>query len=501
MKHLFVRQIYFLKGNDVLKAFSKVLSLAFLCAAVFLQTSFLQSTVSNAYDPDYQGFNKWEIDKDEDIYKGQSYSDCSNNQSSSCDFRRRARDDARPYRGGRDHRAAYDNQHQTVTELYNAHDGYENSNLKEMNGERMSTITMLGVAINVGYIAKQCRGLTGGWNLFGPTQALSCAAAGVAGAAQVLQYVRSKNRSEEIEASIDYDLAPANGLNQVGLTDIPESQRISPAGVSSGLLPNGLSPQTPQTTPDTEPFRLPSGHIDHFKNGNIPEYVDKYIKDGEIKALKYLKKFEAMGYKYDPKTNKVTLPNGVSLKATEIFTPEGAKKMGLSPQEAKAFLASHRRASKAAEKAKDKMEAQLNKDIKALKKQRRKLAEQRRLAGTGHQRRGFVPYKDNWKAPDFSHLLNGLNVDQEQQKGTLSSEDAYFVLGRAEDNIFEMVHRRYQAKRELLTSGLNIDEENLAKDPVFLQRRPRTATRHKALPIRRPASQPVKSSSFLQESL
>lgn len=496
MKHLFVRQIYFLKGNDVLKAFSTVLSLAFLCATVFLQTSLLPSHVANAYE----GFNK-DVDKNEDIYEGQSYSDCSNNKSSACDFRQRASDKAEPYQGGRNPQATYDNQNQTVTELYNAHDGYEDSNLKEMNGERMSTITALGVAINLGYIKAQCGGtLTGSWSLIGQAQ---CAAAGIVGAAQILQYVNSKRQSEKIEASIDYDLALANGLDRVGLTDIPEGQRIPPPGVSSGLPQNGLPLSTPQITPDTESFTLPpSGdYNNNFENGSVSDKWGKIISDGERTAKKIMGELRNKGFNFDPKTNKVTLPNGVSIEATKIFTPEGAKKMGLSPQEAKAFLASHRRASKAAEKAKDKMEAQLNKDIKALKKQRRKLAEQRRLAGTGHQRRGFVPYKDNWKAPDFSHLLNGLNVDQEQQKGTLNNEDAYFVLGRAEDNIFEMVHKRYQAKRELLTSGININEENLAKDPVFLQRKPHVATKRKTLPMQRPASHPVKSSSFLQETL
>ena len=94
-----------------------------------------------------------------------------------------------------------------------------------------------------------------------------------------------------------------------------------------------------------------------------------------------------------------------------------------------------------------------------MKKHRQKRAN---LKGdsVGFQFKG-VAYKSDWKTPNWLDLL-GQSQEASVDSQAEGVSNAFYALGRADDNIFKMVHRRYQTKRDLLLSDMDVDSMEIA---------------------------------------
>lgn len=412
---------------------------------------------------DAQPFNENYRGKSDAKTDDLSYTECEN--VSSADMQRKcdnaykaAKIEANSHLRDNDPERQYDTD--DYAQIENQNENINELSVRQANEKNVPINSGIAIAATLSYAAQVCTGTLGA----------GCAAAGFLAALQVKQHVQANDTSQEIVDQVAYDLPPVGRPPQY---DIPD---IDPA--LHNLQPNEfVQPNSIHRRPDIPPVSLPSGttHSSNINNNSdLPEYLNQYITHSGLQAEKDIKKYQAQGFQYNPQKGDLTLPNGKHIKASELFTEKGASQLGLTPQQTKAFLAQHKKAVKISQKAGEEMRDKLTKDIAAIKKHHSQFARKNSLSGT--HKANVALYKDNFSMADWHKLLRqlqqlkGSSEKKTDKMNKVFSDEEMSVLGRAEDNIFEMIHRRYMAKRSELLSG-DSETANKRVQPIQPQQR------------------------------
>ena len=272
---------------------------------------------------------------------------------------------------------------------------------------------------------------------------------------QVQEYNISRDRAKDIQTNItDTNSDSAAQILKTSLRELEddllkrESQRRA-----LGLGREGFSgTETPST-----------------KNSLVDQELDNYVAEQVKKSQTEFERLEGEGYKYDPETQSLTLPDGTSIPAKDLSTNKGLGQLGLSDKEIKKFRKQQKEISK---KAIRQGKATIAKLIKKAKLKARRLALKRTDLGSSTQQNKDKTIKvdqdtrnqnthsasaassgSQWQAPDFQDITSLLG----EQKTDLSSQEfeglskryGNGLIGVAEDNIFDMIHRRYVRKRSM----------------------------------------------------
>ena len=212
---------------------------------------------------------------------------------------------------------------------------------------------------------------------------------------------------------------------------------------------------------------------DYLATQALLDYADKVHKDIQ-KEINNNSKIK--DYKFNPKTNIFTLPDGKSIAAKDIFTPEGFKTLGHSSKEFDEFKKQQKQFEK---KAKRQAKATINNIIQSAKRKAKRIAAEKAkatngsndslhdsithnnktsdIAIAGQKRKGGYgsrgsSFSSDWRALSFQEILNkhkikngGLNSERELTM--LSKRYGNDLIGLASNNIFDMIHRQYLRRR------------------------------------------------------
>ncbi len=138
------------------------------------------------------------------------------------------------------------------------------------------------------------------------------------------------------------------------------------------------------------------------------------------------------GYTYDAATNSVNTPSNGSVSSSALGSDAGLKSLGLSDAEIKDARALAADALKEASKYAD-----MGGDFGV---------------GGGRKTKAGPGYGSDDKAFDMNKYLAGLMNKKGDARGVAGLEKKYGSdqIGVAQDNIFNMIHRRYEAKKTSL---------------------------------------------------
>ncbi|MES2769434.1 MAG: hypothetical protein V4596_09840 [Bdellovibrionota bacterium] len=172
------------------------------------------------------------------------------------------------------------------------------------------------------------------------------------------------------------------------------------------------------TLPNTNVGTLP-GNTDDALFGNLQNTIN-----GNLENL------ANQGYTYDANTNSVNTPNG-SVSSSSLGSDAGLKSLGLSDAEIRDARALAADALKEASKYAD-----MGGDFGG---------------GGGRKTKAGPGYGSDDKAFDMNKYLAGL-MNKGDARGVAGLEKKYGSdqIGVAQDNIFNMIHRRYEAKKPSL---------------------------------------------------
>ena len=211
-----------------------------------------------------------------------------------------------------------------------------------------------------------------------------------------------------------------------------------------------------------------------FANQALIDHIEGIHRD----VQKEIKNIESKGYKFDPKTNRLTLPGGKTIAAKDILTPEGFKTLGLSSKEFDEFKKQQKQNEK---KARRQAEATVNKIIRSAKLKAKRVAAKRAKSakssndydsitqngkkiskrtiasqkqGGAHGSRNSS-FSSDWKPPSFQDILNkqkikngkNENLTSKSTLTMLSKQYGNDLIGHANNNIFDMIHRQYLRRR------------------------------------------------------
>lgn len=205
-----------------------------------------------------------------------------------------------------------------------------------------------------------------------------------------------------------------------------------------------------------------------LENALIDQELNSYVNRQARKAKRDLNRLEKQGYKYNPKTRRLTIPGGKSIAAKDIFTDKGLKQLGLSDQEIKKFKKQQKGIN---QKAIRQGKATIDNLIKKAKLKARRLASKtNNLTNSADQNKSKAAKSDQdedaqntpdssssassgqWQAPDFQDITSRLGKNKRvfNEFAGLSKRYGNELIGVAEDNIFDMIHRRYIKKQSQL---------------------------------------------------
>jgi hypothetical protein len=141
------------------------------------------------------------------------------------------------------------------------------------------------------------------------------------------------------------------------------------------------------------------------------------------------------GYSYDPKTNSVDTPNNGSVPVSAFSSPSGMKGLGLSDAE----IADVQKVAAAGLKAASKYAGSADYDSAG--------------GGGGLRNKGSSDEDEAVNGFDMNKYLAGLTAHKKNSRGVAGLEKNYGSdqIGVSQDNIFKMIHRRYEAKKTSLT--------------------------------------------------
>ena len=204
----------------------------------------------------------------------------------------------------------------------------------------------------------------------------------------------------------------------------------------------------------------------------IDQELEKYIDNANKKAQEDIKYYQTKGYQYDSKNNRLTVPGGKSIATKDILTPKGFKALGLSSKDFKKF---EKQRKSFEQKAVRQGKAVIDKIVKSAKLKASRLASKTKSIDLAKQKdkktKGAIEnqningyahngstFNSDWQAPSFQDILN----QQKKQAGDSESEGELTMLskrhgndliGIADNNIFDMIHRQYLRRRSQMSDA------------------------------------------------
>lgn len=142
------------------------------------------------------------------------------------------------------------------------------------------------------------------------------------------------------------------------------------------------------------------------------------------------------GYSYDEATNSVNTPKNGSVPASAFSSPDGMKGLGMSDGE----ITDVQKIAAEALKAASKYAGSADYDGAGG-------------GGGGQKNNGHSGEDANGNSFDMNKYLAGLAAHKRESRGVAGLEKNYGSdqIGVSQDNIFKMIHRRYEAKKTSLT--------------------------------------------------
>lgn len=142
------------------------------------------------------------------------------------------------------------------------------------------------------------------------------------------------------------------------------------------------------------------------------------------------------GYSYDQATNSVNTPKNGSVPASAFSSPDGMKGLGISDGE----IADIQKIAAEALKATSKYAGSADYDSAGG-------------GGGGQKNNSHSADSANENGFDMNKYLAGLAAHKNESRGVAGLEKNYGSdqIGVSQDNIFKMIHRRYEAKKTSLT--------------------------------------------------
>ncbi len=141
------------------------------------------------------------------------------------------------------------------------------------------------------------------------------------------------------------------------------------------------------------------------------------------------------GYSYNPNTNSVTTPDNGSIPAATLSSPSGLSSLGLSDPEIANIQNVAKKALEEAKKTASKFAGDADYST----------------AGGGSKIKPGPGYDNDAKAFDMNKYLASLMKKESRGVAGLTKKHGSDSIGVAQDNIFQMIHRRYEATKPSLT--------------------------------------------------
>lgn len=294
-----------------------------------------------------------------------------------------------------------------------------------------ATLYASGAAIYNGVVSDKakacCNGADGG----------TCCVLSVVSAASALNMLVAAGESSDLSNVASCSDSGGSGLCNSYFT-VPDVSQIETIQYDTST---GLDTTTADS--NSESSRAPSNYAPGFSFENYSDYANKVsTANNALKARVQgvLDSLEAKGVSLSADGKTVTLPDGSTVSTSALSTPGGLAESGFSDSS----IAAANAAIKAANKT------NVNDELKRL------MGTAGAYAGGGGRRAGTKGERvARANGPDMNALLNGLmNKNKASAKrgptsfeGVSKSLSNGEKIGVAADNLFEMVHRKYQKKQ------------------------------------------------------
>ncbi|MBC87421.1 MAG: hypothetical protein CL677_09620 [Bdellovibrionaceae bacterium] len=172
-----------------------------------------------------------------------------------------------------------------------------------------------------------------------------------------------------------------------------------------------------------------------------------FLSDVNAATTDAINQLNSLGYTFDPKTGELTYPDGRNFNINDFKSPEAMASAGFPQDEVDAFFAGQNNAD---------LQAKFEEQKKAVEKRNKDLqsAKERAItAATGKSVKAPVAAVEEEKEDPWKKLMRGFKGKRKTRRGlasfggkTASKKFGNDLIGHSEENIFQMIHRRYRTK-------------------------------------------------------